>query len=471
MSQKLIKKLGKELLEYTREGAGKDFRNDAKHEAHTFLVSHRKIKGTIKKAINAALNDKAALASGNLENKIKTFPQKIQKKLNEIIDNAVEETINNIKSFFNINNNNPDFKIQITRVIGIESITQGGINEDRSSFYRQTIFDNIKKSFDYLKRPEGLPLAINSLLSDNGIEEKITELNFVLGHVTSITERRTSLSAGRIKKYFTGETLGITWKDFIDLFSKEDQIVLRKLAKKGTMRFRWIVEIEDGLSNNPKKKLIKSIGIQESRLYSAYTRILKEAQKKVQDRWPNEGGSDNPKTAIRKSITKKVKTGLKKDKRIKVKIKDDSEIEYPSGQPVRVKTKKYSAKKAANKSTEINGPEFRISIQPDDSAINLNALKAQINAKLTMTVIKNMGTPALENRTGRFARSVEVTDVIQTPKGFPSIGYTYQKGPYQTFEPGFAQGSTQRDPRVVISKSIREIAKELIVGRFYTRRV
>ena len=82
-----------------------------------------------------------------------------------------------------------------------------------------------------------------------------------------------------------------------------------------------------------------------------------------------------------------------------------------------------------------------------------------------------MGTPALENRTGRFARSVQVTDVIQTAKGFPSIGYTYQKGPYQTFEPGFKQGSAQRDPRTLIDRSIREIASELIVGRFYTRRV
>jgi hypothetical protein len=103
--------------------------------------------------------------------------------------------------------------------------------------------------------------------------------------------------------------------------------------------------------------------------------------------------------------------------------------------------------------------------------LNLNALKAQINARLSMTVIKNMGTPALENRTGRFARSAIVTDVVQTSQGFPSIGYTYQKYPYQTFEPGFKQGSVQRDPRTLIDRSIREIATQLIVGRFYTRRV
>ena len=82
-----------------------------------------------------------------------------------------------------------------------------------------------------------------------------------------------------------------------------------------------------------------------------------------------------------------------------------------------------------------------------------------------------MGAPALVNRTGRFASSVRVTDVAITPKGFPSIGYTYQLGPYQTFEPGYAQGSTDRDPRTLIDKSIREIAASMAIGRFYTRRV
>jgi hypothetical protein len=115
-----------------------------------------------------------------------------------------------------------------------------------------------------------------------------------------------------------------------------------------------------------------------------------------------------------------------------------------------------------------NKAEKPIQTQP---TLNLNALKAQINARLSMTVIKNMGTPALENRTGRFARSAIVTDVVQTSQGFPSIGYTYQKYPYQTFEPGYKQGSVDRDPRTLIDRSIREIAQQLIVGRFYTRRV
>jgi hypothetical protein len=94
-----------------------------------------------------------------------------------------------------------------------------------------------------------------------------------------------------------------------------------------------------------------------------------------------------------------------------------------------------------------------------------------IKSQLPQTVAKNMGDPRLNYRSGRFASSVNITDVTQTPQGFPSVGYTYMKGPYQTFEPGYAQGSKDRDPRKLIDASIRELAAQYAIGRFYTRRV
>ena len=98
---------------------------------------------------------------------------------------------------------------------------------------------------------------------------------------------------------------------------------------------------------------------------------------------------------------------------------------------------------------------------------------AMINKELPQTVIGNMGAPALENRTGRFARSVRVTDVVKTPKGFPSIGYTYQRNPYQVFEEGSSGNwsNGHRDPRQLIDTSIRDIAAKMAIGRFYTRRL
>ena len=99
---------------------------------------------------------------------------------------------------------------------------------------------------------------------------------------------------------------------------------------------------------------------------------------------------------------------------------------------------------------------------------------AMINRRLAQTVRKNMGAPGLENQSGRFAGSVRLQDVNTTPQGHPSFGYTYEKDPYQVFEVGTGAApwaTSQRDPRKLIDRSIREVAAELAIGRFYTRRL
>jgi len=98
------------------------------------------------------------------------------------------------------------------------------------------------------------------------------------------------------------------------------------------------------------------------------------------------------------------------------------------------------------------------------------AMIAKMNTQLPKTVAANMTDPRLNYRSGKFSKSVKITDITQTPQGFPSIGYTYDKFPYQTFEKGFAQGSVERDPRRLIDASIRELAIQFAIGRFYTRR-
>ena len=98
----------------------------------------------------------------------------------------------------------------------------------------------------------------------------------------------------------------------------------------------------------------------------------------------------------------------------------------------------------------------------------------EINKRLPGKVDGNMNAPGLESRTGRFAKSVRAVNVTKSKKGYPSIGYTYQKDPYQVFEPGQGKkpwASTERDPRQLIDRSLREIAVELALGRFYTRRL
>jgi hypothetical protein len=96
---------------------------------------------------------------------------------------------------------------------------------------------------------------------------------------------------------------------------------------------------------------------------------------------------------------------------------------------------------------------------------------ANLNSALPEVLQKNMQYPALRYRTGRFAGSAKVLSMDSTLQGFPVFSYTYQKAPYQTFEPGNRQGSIERDPRRLIDKSMREIATQYAIGRFYTKRV
>lgn len=107
----------------------------------------------------------------------------------------------------------------------------------------------------------------------------------------------------------------------------------------------------------------------------------------------------------------------------------------------------------------------------EEQELSLITLQSLINAVLTDTLQENMNTPALNYRTGRFANSVKVESITKGRAGMLSIFYSYMKNPYQTFEPGYAQGSPARDPRLLISKSIRQIAIQLVERRFRSIRV
>ena len=99
-------------------------------------------------------------------------------------------------------------------------------------------------------------------------------------------------------------------------------------------------------------------------------------------------------------------------------------------------------------------------------------LKIKVGKSLAIPLAKNMKSPALNYQTGRFAESVQVTDISTTAKGFPSVGYTYQRDPYEVFEAGSGSrfADSNRDPRKIIDASIREIARNMAIGRFFTRR-
>lgn len=139
-------------------------------------------------------------------------------------------------------------------------------------------------------------------------------------------------------------------------------------------------------------------------------------------------------------------------------VKNGSKMSTPTKKSVRSKTSRpKGGSRLTNRQVPVTSP------------LNLRNL---LNDVINEAVGKNMISPRLRYRTGRFANSVEVTNIAQRPKGGLIIDYTYQKDPYQTFETGGRMGSPERDPRDLIGTSIREVAQQLIGKKFIqTRRV
>ena len=127
--------------------------------------------------------------------------------------------------------------------------------------------------------------------------------------------------------------------------------------------------------------------------------------------------------------------------------------------------------KKLSKSSSIKQPKGRPSesaqrsIQSKETDFSPISLMTLLNRKLPDTLLANMTEPALVNRTGTFRQSVKVSNVVANNQ-YPTVQYKYQQDPYKVFEQ-----DSDRDPRKLIDKSIREIAAQVMRGRFYTQRV
>lgn len=159
----------------------------------------------------------------------------------------------------------------------------------------------------------------------------------------------------------------------------------------------------------------------------------------------------------------------------KVKVKRKKRVSQKVSGSVTEKNKNYKeSKRKVVKKAKKSVKRGKIKTKTTrNEALSVKEIIPFINAQLAETVEANMGSPALNYRTGRFAESARVVRATETAKGYPSLEYTYQLYPYQFFESssGSKWASIDRDPRTLIDRSIREIAQEFAVGRFYTRRI
>jgi hypothetical protein len=247
-----------------------------------------------------------------------------------------------------------------------------------------------------------------------------------------------------------------------DLKSQGIDISLQKIDKSDSI----IIKIESASEN--RSRGAKS-GLRSKKLRAQVKAFLEKED--LEDL----KGSDSIKERKDKKVRRVTTDPFKKtkNKNIKVLSKTSTKEKSSSTKKAKKKVKPKVVGKATTLNTVVRTRKTRKNRQPRSTTTDLLRMIGLINKKLPETVRKNMQEPALVNRSGKFASSVQVTEINQTAKGYPSIGYTYQKNPYQVFENGSAGNwsNGKRDPRDLIDKSIREVAAEMAIGRFYTRRV
>jgi hypothetical protein len=129
-----------------------------------------------------------------------------------------------------------------------------------------------------------------------------------------------------------------------------------------------------------------------------------------------------------------------------------------------------TAKSSSDKKPANTGPNFTMP-PPHASGINsLIRLQYLINGKLATEIQHNMGTGSskkvLNYRSGRFADSVKIERMSESRAGMITAFYSYMRNPYGTFAEGGRQESpASRNPKLLIAKSIRELAGAEVANR------
>jgi hypothetical protein len=138
---------------------------------------------------------------------------------------------------------------------------------------------------------------------------------------------------------------------------------------------------------------------------------------------------------------------------------------------VPIKKRRKSIKVVQKSTTKLRADNTKkFSESKEGLALSLSNLQNIINSLLHQKIRQNMGTGTSNNilnyRTGRFAESARVERLTQGREGTITAYYNYMRYPYATFSAGGRQEFPRsRDPKLLISKSIREILQEQMITR------
>jgi hypothetical protein len=237
---------------------------------------------------------------------------------------------------------------------------------------------------------------------------------------------------------------------------------------------KYLVEIQHRVGNIESGSASVEIVKELRKLFSAsatdLVNIIKSSPSLGQSLLEGEG-SPSLKTLIRddivnallgKSLSKKTYTQAPK----LISKKTNKIKKPPSNKSLINKAKSLKAKVKSVK----KDPKAVVVQQGLADLTNLVSLQSLLDAQLVQRVKDNMGSGSsrdvLNLRSGRLAESAKVERLSESRAGMITAFYSYMKNPYATFSQGGRQQSPRsRDPKALISKSIREIAATQVGNR------
>lgn len=163
------------------------------------------------------------------------------------------------------------------------------------------------------------------------------------------------------------------------------------------------------------------------------------------------------KSALKQATPKSVKGKVKTPKASK-----GSVLKELSG--TLIKTKSSESLKKSKK-------PYMLKVNTKSGGTINRSLLTILNQTLRAVVAENMVFPRLQFKTGRFANSVQVVNIIEGSSKVPEITYSFMHDPYDVFrmDIGNHLATPTRDPRSIIDLSIRQIAAKFAIRKLITR--
>jgi hypothetical protein len=442
-----------EKLDTDLEQSSDDYRKQKANKlAHTVTIRRSTIDNTIRDAIHTA-----TIKGRNNKRGGFIILGLIERGYNTLLDNLINSVRSN---FLELRKNSPAKAVTIVSgATSAKTIKVVLIASEKSVFdlAKKQYTEVLQTFYDAFLVILGKSLERKSPSSKTGIVKLDTA-----GKVFNLEHFKATSNVGSFINDTVHEAL-------TSIYTEKDYDTLQDDLKK--LGLKTYLKIEKNAKTGEIKVFLGSDrkNIIESAKERAMKKNLQEAIKKALKRIKvvNLTGSDSLLEGKRKQVLEKVMKPFTKIKGAKV-TKESTKLDKAITSATKDISPVITVGKAILPNIKKRAAARRPVKRDRSSIVDLIGI---LSNKIENTVAKNMGAPALVYRSGDFANSVEITDVTMTPQGFPSVGYTYDKYPYQTFEPGYAQGSPQRDPRKLIDASIREIAMGLAIGRFYTRRI